>query len=319
MSTEIDKRVVEMQFNNKDFEKNVQASLTTIDKLKMALNFDGAKGLDSITKAANKVDMSNIVDQTKKVELSFSALQVAGATMVSELTKKLISFSSGTLSKMWNASLGQMKSGGMSRALNIEQANFKMQALVEKMDQFAGKTEEVKNYMSEMGKAIDWAVTGTAYGYDAAAGVAAQLMASGLTDTEQMAKDLRTIAGAAAMTGRSYENMGQIFAAVAGQGKLMGDQLLQFSSSGVNAASTIAKYLHTTEADVRDMVTKGKIDFRTFANAMEEAFADSAGRADETFAGVTANVRAQLSRIGQVFAEPYIKNMIPLLQRLKLL
>ena len=35
MSTEIDKRVVEMQFNNKDFEKNVQTSLNTIDKLKM--------------------------------------------------------------------------------------------------------------------------------------------------------------------------------------------------------------------------------------------------------------------------------------------
>lgn len=317
MSTQIDKRVVEMQFNNKDFEKNVQASLTTIDKLKMALNFDGAKGLDNITKAANKVDMSNIVDQTNQVRLSFSALQVAGATMVSELTKKFLSFGGNAIKNAWNASFGQMKSGGMSRALNIEQANFKMQALVEKMDQFAGKTEEVKNYMTEMGNAIDWAVTGTAYGYDAAAGVAAQLMASGLTDTEQMAKDLRTIAGAAAMTGRSYENMGQIFAAVAGQGKLMGDQLLQFSSSGVNAASTIAKYLHTTEAEVRDMVTKGKIDFRTFADAMEEAFADSAGRADETFAGVTANVRAQLSRIGQVFAQPYIKNMIPLLQKVK--
>ena len=82
MSTEIDRRVVEMQFNNKDFERNVQQSLGTIEKLKMALDFDGAKGLDSITKAANKVDMSNIVDQTSKVQLSFSALQVAGATMV---------------------------------------------------------------------------------------------------------------------------------------------------------------------------------------------------------------------------------------------
>lgn len=317
MSTQIDKRVVEMQFNNKDFEKNVQASLTTIDKLKMALNFDGAKGLDNITKAANKVDMSNIVDQTNQVRLSFSALQVAGATMVSELTKKFLNFGGNAIKNAWNTSFGQMKSGGMSRALNIEQANFKMQALVEKMDQFAGKTEEVKNYMTEMGNAIDWAVTGTAYGYDAAAGVAAQLMASGMTDIEQMKKDLRTIAGAAAMTGRSYENMGQIFAAVAGQGKLMGDQLLQFSSSGVNAAATIAKYLHTTEADVRDMVLKGKIDFRTFADAMEDAFAESAGKADETFSGVTSNVRAQLSRIGQIFAQPYIKNMIPLLQKVK--
>ena len=60
MSQEIDKRVVEMQFDNKQFEKNVQTSLNTIDKLKMALNFDGAKGLDSITQAAKKMDQSNI-------------------------------------------------------------------------------------------------------------------------------------------------------------------------------------------------------------------------------------------------------------------
>ena len=317
MSTEIDKRVVEMQFNNKDFEKNVQASLTTIDKLKMALNFDGAKGLDSITKAANKVDMSNIVDQTNQVRLSFSALQVAGATMVSEITKKFLNIGGSAIKNAWNASFGQMKSGGMSRALNIEMANFKMQALVEKMDQFAGKTEEAKKYMEEMDKAIDWAVTGTAYGYDAAASVASQLMSSNIHDIEQIKNDLRTIAGAAAMTGRSYENMGGIFAAVASQTKLTRDQLNQFAISGVNATATIAKYLNKTEAEILEMTTKGKIDYRTFADAMQEAFQESAGKADETFAGVTANVRAQLSRIGQIFAQPYIKNMIPLLQKVK--
>lgn len=313
MSTEIDKRVVEMQFNNKDFEKNVQTSLNTIDKLKMALNFDGAKGLDSITKAADKMDMSNVVKQTEKVKVSLSSLEIVGATVVSRLTNSFLNLGKNLVS----GALGQAKSGGIARALKIEQATFKMQALIEKMDGFEGSTEKVNQALKDMDKAIDNAVTGTAYGYDSAASVAAQLMASGLTDTEQMETDLRTIAGAAAMTGRSYDDMGRIFAAVAGQGKVMGDQLLQFSSSGVNAAAVLAKSLHKTEAEIREMVSKGQIDFRTFADAMEKAYSDAAGRADDTFSGVMSNVKAQLSRIGQIFAKPYIKNMIPFLQKVK--
>lgn len=313
MSQEIDKRVVEMQFDNKQFEKNVQTSLNTIDKLKMALNFDGAKGLDSITQAAKKMDLSNVTQQTQRVQLSFSALQVAGYTMISELTKSFMNFGK----NLWNMSFGQMKSGGMGRALKIEQADFKMKALVDKMDRFKDDAAGATQYIKDMGEAIDWAVTGTAYGYDSAASVAAQLMASGHDDVEQMRKDLRAVAGAAAMTGRSYDDMGRIFAAVAGQGRMMGDQLLQFSAGGINAAATIADYLGKTESEVRDMVSKGKIDFQTFADAMYDAYGEAAGKADETYAGVLSNVKAQLSRLGQRFAQPYIRNMIPFLQQVK--
>lgn len=313
MSAEIDKRVVEMQFDNKQFERNVQTSLNTLDKLKMALNFDGAKGLDSITQAAKKMNLSNITSQTEKVQVSFSALQVAGMTMVSELTKSFMNLGK----NLWNMSFGQIKSGGMGRALKIEQADFKMKALVDKMDQFKDDAAGAAAYIKDMGDAIDWAVTGTAYGYDSAASVAAQLMASGHDNVEQMKKDLRAVAGAAAMTGRSYDDMGRIFAAVAGQGKMMGDQLLQFSAGGINAAATIADYLGKSEKEVREMVSKGMVDFQTFSDAMYDAYGEAAGKADETYAGVLSNVKAQLSRLGQRFAQPYIKNMIPFLQQLK--
>lgn len=313
MSVEIDKRVVEMQFDNKQFERNVQTSLSTLDKLKMALNFDGAKGLDSITQAAKKMDLSNITNQTERVQVSFSALQVAGMTMVSELTKSFMNFGK----SLWNISFGQMKSGGMARSLKIEQADFKMKALVDKMDRFKDDAAGATQYIKDMGEAIDWAVTGTAYGYDSAASVAAQLMASGHDNVEQMRKDLRAVAGAAAMTGRSYDDMGRIFAAVAGQGRMMGDQLLQFSAGGINAAATIADYLGKSEKEVRDMVSKGQIDFQTFSDAMYDAYGEAAGKADETYAGVLSNVKAQLSRLGQRFAQPYIKNMIPFLQQVK--
>lgn len=316
MSTEIDKRVVEMQFDNKQFERNVQTSLSTLDKLKMALNFDGAKGLDSITKAANKLDLSNINKQTDQIKLSFSALEVAGMTVVQELTKSFMNFGK----NIWNMSFGQIKSGGMGRALKIEQANFKMQALAKNLDAVKQGTITVTELMEKMGDAIDRSVTGTAYGYDAAANVASQLMASGITNADKMYDYLRGIAGAAAMTGRSFEDIGNIFTTIASNGKLMTMQLRQFSASGLNVAATLtqtSKFAGQTEASIADMISKGKIGFEDFADAMNEAFGEAAGKADETYAGVLSNVKAQLSRLGQRFAVPYIENMIPFLQQLK--
>ena len=61
MSKTIDERVVEMRFDNKQFESNVQTSLSTIEKLKKSLDMDGAtKGLERIDSAAKKVDMSGL-------------------------------------------------------------------------------------------------------------------------------------------------------------------------------------------------------------------------------------------------------------------
>lgn len=316
MSKELDQRVVEMQFDNKEFERNVQTSLGTIDKLKMALNFDGAKGLDSITEAARRMDLSNVERQTDSVRVQFSSLQIAGATMIANLTTSFMNFGK----KLWSISFGQMKSGGMGRALKIEQANFKMKALAKNIDAVKNGLITVDDLLATMSDSIDRAVTGTAYGYDSAANVASQLMASGLTDANKMYDYLRAIAGAAAMTGRSFDDIGNIFTTVASNGKFMTMQLRQFSASGLNVAATLAnttKFAGKTEAAITEMISKGKIGFEDFADAMNEAFGEAAGKADETYAGVLSNVKAQLSRLGQRFAVPYIENMIPFLQKLK--
>ena len=72
------------------------------------------------------------------------------------------------------------------------------------------------------------------------------------------------------MTNSEYEAISPIFTTVAGQGKLMTTQLRQLESRGLNAAAVLAESMGTTEAAVRDMVTKGQIDFNTFAEAMDE-------------------------------------------------
>lgn len=87
MSKSVDERVVEMRFDNKQFESNVQTSISTLDKLKRALNLDGAaKGLSNVGAAANKVDMSGLSKGVDTVNARFGALQVAGMTAISNIT-----------------------------------------------------------------------------------------------------------------------------------------------------------------------------------------------------------------------------------------
>lgn len=91
MSATIEQRVVEMQFDNRNFEKNVQTSLSTIEKLKQKLNLSGAsKGLEEINKAANRTDLSGVSTAVETINAKFSALQIVGATALANITNSAI-------------------------------------------------------------------------------------------------------------------------------------------------------------------------------------------------------------------------------------
>lgn len=91
MSTTIDQRVVEMRFDNQHFEKNVQTSMSTLDKLKQSLNLTGAsKGLESINAAAKNNNMGVLGSSVEAVHAKFSALQVMGVTALANITNSAV-------------------------------------------------------------------------------------------------------------------------------------------------------------------------------------------------------------------------------------
>ena len=298
MSKEIDERVVSMQFDNALFEKNIQKSLKSIDDLNKSLNnLDGAKGLEEVSKAAKEVDMTPIVTSAKNVEKSFSTMEIVGITAISRLTNSLITFGSNLGRNFWNSTIGQIKAGGWKRASDIKAGKFMLEGL--------GLGDRNVELLSE---AAQKAVKGTAAGLGEAMKAAGVMATSGLKDAEKMETTLRGIAGVSAMTGRSFENIANIYSTVASNGKLMTMQLRQFSFAGINAAAVLAKQLGKTEAEINDMVTKGKIDFETFSDAMSDAFGKHAEDANKTFEGSMANMKAALSRIGEKFATPFMDN-----------
>lgn len=312
MSKEVDERVVSLEFNNQNFEKNVSQSMRTIDSLNNKLNIPGAsKGLESVSKAASNIDLTSLSNSVSALEYRFSTMGIVGATAISNITTKLMQFSSKTLNFLTNG----IVQGGIARAMKVETARFQLNGLLK-------DTAAVEAVMKDVKASVD----GTAYSMDAAASVASQLAASGMRAGDDMLNSLKAVTGVAAMTNSSYEDIGRIFTQVSGQGRLMGDQLLQFSARGLNVASTLADYLtkvgdgaKVTEAQVRDMVSKGKIDFNTFSKAMSDAFSESAFKANETVNGTFSNIKAALAKIGESFVAPLVKSNGPLVNLLNAL
>lgn len=188
--------------------------------------------------------------------------------------------------------------GGFTRALNIENAQAKLKGLGHDS---ASVTEIMNDALAS--------VKGTAFGLGDAATVAASLSASGIKEGDQLTKVLKTVADTAQISGRSLTDIGMIFGSVAARGKLQGDDMLQLMSSGIPVLQMLGKHLNKTSAEVSDMVSDGKIDFQTFADAMQEGLGGAAQSAGTTFAGALANVKAALSRLGETAATPVLNGL----------
>lgn len=91
MSKTVDSRVVEMRFDNQNFESNVKTSMSTIDKLKQALKFDGVgKGFDNISSAAKNCNLNPLSAAVQTVGMKFSALQVMATTALANITNSAV-------------------------------------------------------------------------------------------------------------------------------------------------------------------------------------------------------------------------------------
>lgn len=313
MSEVIDSKVVELKFNNAEFEKNVKTSLTTIEKLKKSLNFD------TVTTSVNLLQNAFQLKGLKNIQTQLG--QVVGAVdkSVSPIMATINTIGNAITNTIGGAITGvvnQIKTGGMNRAMNVERAKFALQGLGIQWD--------------EISDSISSAVTGTAYGMDAAAKAASVLAGSGIDYKKvigndivdqkekltQMGMVLKSVSGVAAQTNQDFEQIAHVFSTIAGNGRLMGMQLTQLSTYGMNAAADIGDALGKTEEEVRDLVSKGKIGADQFFEIMYKKYWANSKKANETLEGVSRNIKAAYSRIGEAFYGPLIENNGPVVKML---
>ena len=351
MSDVIDTNVVEIRFDNSQFIENVSQTIDSVNTLKEALVFD-TSSFDGITQATRSIDLSGVAANIESLSDRFSTFGIIGMTAVQRITNEVMTLA-GKLGHLLSAPWRQLISGGTSRAENISNAQFQLQGIFGKTEEGARKLamtmnadskaiQEMTGYTEDMVVAMDaanYAVADTAYGLDSAAKAASVLATSGV-DVMHFSEDLkdangllrtemqvalRSISGTAAMANSTYDDVARVFERISGNGRIMAIDLQSLSARGLNAAATLRDYLNevgvtvnATEQDIREMVTKGKIDFMTFAKAMDSAYGDHAKDANNTFNGAFSNMKFALSKIGADFISPLRDKLIPILNDVRM-
>ncbi len=332
MSNVIENRVVEMQFDNANFEKNVATSMNTLDRLKQSLDFSGtSKSLTGVQKAAkdlNDISFNNIEESLAAIQERFSTMGIIGMTIIQDLTSSAL----GAIANVGRKFFGMISTGGINRAMNIEKAKFQLEGL--------GIAYE------DVFDEIDYAVTNTSFSLDAAAQAAAQLSSAGLDyedvifthqkdqkEITEMGMALRAVSGVAAQTMSDYGMVARYFQDVANAGKVTGATLTYMTqvlnlpvkqdlAEGLKAiadgsyeateqvkknAQALVKGTEVSVADIEEMCRKGYIDFDTFSTIMFNKYADHAVEANRTISGVMDNIRSAFSKIGAEFVTPIVQ------------
>ena len=189
MSREVDSRVVEMRFDNENFEKNTKKTISSIDKLMEKLQFKGAeKGFEKLDAAAEEVDFATMQTSLDRLESKFSSLNIIATTALVNITNKFVDAGEKLVKSL---SVDQVASG---------------------WDKYTEKTANVQTIMNATGKSIDqvnsylnklmWYSDETSYSFSEMTSALSQMTASG-GDIEKMIPMIMGIANATADAGKT--------------------------------------------------------------------------------------------------------------------
>lgn len=146
MSKTVDERVVEMRFDNQQFERNVQTSLGTLERLKKGLNLEeSAKSLDDVTASVKKMDFSPLTTGIETVKNKFSALEVMAVTALANVTNSIVNTGRQMLRSL---TIEPIKQG-------YEEYELKLGSVQTIMASTGASLEEVNGYLDELNTYAD--------------------------------------------------------------------------------------------------------------------------------------------------------------------
>lgn len=147
MSKTIDEKVVEMKFDNSQFERNVSTTMSTLDKLKQALHLDGAsKGLENVSLAAKKFDISPMSEGVESVKVKFSSLEVMAVTALSNITNSVVNAGKNLMSAFTTEPL---KTGWNEYELKMGSVQTIMASTGESLNTVNGYLDELNKYSDD--------------------------------------------------------------------------------------------------------------------------------------------------------------------------
>ena len=194
MSTTVDQRVVEMKFDNRQFESGVRESMSTLDKLKQALNFNKmSTGLENIGKEVAKVDMSGLATATETVTNKFSVLEVMAVTALVNITNSAINTGKALIK---NLTIDQLNDGWSKFESKTESVKTIMSATRTQFSDTAQQMAVVNEKLDE----LNWFTDETSYNFTDMVSNIGKFTSAGV-DLDTASKSMQGIATWAAMSG----------------------------------------------------------------------------------------------------------------------
>lgn len=263
MSQEVDERVVEMRFDNAQFEKNVHQTMQSLEQLNDSLRLDGAeKGFEKISDASAKVDFDEMQGALDNLSGKFSAVEVMGVAALSHITRQAVDTGERLVKSL---SLDQVMSG---------------------WNKYAQKTASVQTIMNATGKSIAkvngylsklmWFSDETSYSFTDMTQSLGQLTASG-GDIEKVIPMIMGMANATAYAGKGASefsrviyNLNQSYS----QGYLSLMDWKSVELAGV-ATAELKKQIIDTGVEL-GKIEKGDVTVGTFSSTLSTKWADKA-------------------------------------------
>lgn len=262
MSQEVDSRVVEMRFDNANFEKNTKQTISTIDRLMEKLQFKGAeKGFEKLDAAAENVDFATMQTSLDRLESKFSSLNIVATTALVNITNKFVDAGEKLVKSL---SIDQVASG---------------------WDKYTEKTSNVQTIMNATGKSIDqvngylnklmWYSDETSYSFSEMTSALSQMTAAG-GDIDKMIPMIMGIANATADAGKTgfafqstIRNLTQSYSA----GHL---QLQDWKSLNLMGTATKALKQELIDTAVElGTLKKGEVTIASFESSLQKKWANT--------------------------------------------
>ena len=261
MSQEVDERVVEMRFDNAQFEKNVHKTMQSLEQLNDSLQLDGAeKGFEKISDASAKVDFDEMQGALDDLSGKFSAVEVMGVAALSHITRQAVDTGEKLVKSL---SLDQVTSG---------------------WNKYAQKTASVQTIMNATGKSIAkvngyldklmWFSDETSYGFTDMTSALSTLTSAG-GDIEKMIPMIMGMANATAYAGKGAAEFQRVIYNLAQSYGTGAIQLIDWKSvEQAGVASQQLKQLLIDTGVSLGKIKEGDVTTGSFDNSLQKKWAD---------------------------------------------
>lgn len=237
-----------------------------------------------VVSGAAQASISKLGQEAQKAEAGFKSLAVnikAGGSALSSFAGNLAAIG---VSKV----VGAISRGFGTLADSIIDSSLELETAATKFEVLTGSAGRANKIMQEL-QAFS---AKTPFQFTEVAGAAQRLLSFGFA-ADDVQKKLQVLGDVSAASGSDINELSLIFGQVRAAGKLTGERLLQFQERAIPIGGVIAKSLGVAESSVRDLVSKGKVDFATF----EKAFNSLAEKGNFAFEGMDKRSRTLAGRI----------------------